>query len=216
MRKRVFLIEKLIHTLIVLRVFTTNYFGLEVYLPFLLALLFVQYFRQGLTPLVLLLFPITILQAFGEINQSVHMQYLASIIAGILHFIPLKMYWLPQPLKVVGFRNDVLESDLYYSEFYPLDDTEAITLKSMKWNTGKEVQKMIDSQKISNKLLKRVLHIVFSYADHHNIKIGQGAQLPTDSGMVFSHGKGGTPFFYTSILMHFAGLKYKVGAPQHT
>lgn len=95
MRKRVFLIEKLIHTLIVLRVFTTNYFGLEVYLPLLSALLIVQYFREGLTPLVLLLIPITILQTFGEINQSIHMQYLASIIAGILHFIPLKMYWLP-------------------------------------------------------------------------------------------------------------------------
>jgi hypothetical protein len=54
-----------------------------------------------------------------------------------------------------------------------------------------------------------------SYLDHYKLKVGEGAELLTDSGIAFCHGRGATPFFYSATLMRFAGLKYKVGAVQH-
>ena len=34
--------------------------------------------------------------------------------------------------------------------------------------------------------------------------------------MAVSHGKGGTPMFYSSLMMHFAGKGYRAGAVQHS
>jgi len=46
----------------------------------------------------------------------------------------MKMYWLPQAKVHVGFREDILENGLHYMEFYPLDEKEPITIKTMKWH----------------------------------------------------------------------------------
>ena len=65
--------------------------------------------------MVLFILPLIILQAFGELKSIIYLQYTVSILGGILHFIPVKMYWLPDHLKVVGFREDSLfESGLHY------------------------------------------------------------------------------------------------------
>ena len=58
-------------------------------------LLMAQYVKEGYTPKFLLLFPLLCMQIFGELNELVIPQYAASVLGGILHFIPLKMYWLP-------------------------------------------------------------------------------------------------------------------------
>ena len=87
--------------------------------------------------MVLPLFPIIVLQALGELNELIALQYLASILGGVLHFVPVKMYWLPEAIRLVGFREDSLVgSGLHYYEFYPLDESKAITPKSIKWNIG--------------------------------------------------------------------------------
>jgi hypothetical protein len=114
MRRRAFLVAKFIHTLIVVRIFLTHLIPTEYFLAFILFLLIAQYYKEGYTPMILALLPILSLQVFGELNGYIQLQYLASILGGILHFIPLKMYWLPEPLKVVGFREDSLESGLHY------------------------------------------------------------------------------------------------------
>lgn len=122
MRRRAFLIEQFLHTLLVVRVFTTEYLQTEIFIVILMVLEVAQYLREGYTPKFMFLFPLLSLQIFGEINENIQMQYIASLLGGLLHFLPLKMYWLPEPKKIVGFREDTLESNLHYMEFYPLDE----------------------------------------------------------------------------------------------
>lgn len=74
---------------------------------------------------------------------------------------------------------------------------------------------MLEYVRLTNRIANRIGHILLSFADRHYLKVGEGAELFTNSGIAFSHGRGGTPFSYTSYLMHFAGLKYKIGAVQH-
>ena len=95
MRKRVFLVEKFIHTLLVIRVFMTHLFSTELYLISIALLLLAQFYKEGLTPKLLVLLPILSLQAFAEMNQSIQLQYIAAILGSVLHFVPLKLYWLP-------------------------------------------------------------------------------------------------------------------------
>ena len=45
MRRRIFLVERFIHMLIVLRVFTTSYFSLEAYVSFLFLMTIAQYYK---------------------------------------------------------------------------------------------------------------------------------------------------------------------------
>jgi hypothetical protein len=123
MRKRVFLVEKFIHMLIVIRLFTTSLLPLYFFLPFLLAMLLAQFFKEGFTPLLLALLPLASLQIFAEINGILQLQYVVAILGGVLHFIPIKLYWLPEPLKIVGFREESLEGGLHYYEFHPLDES---------------------------------------------------------------------------------------------
>ena len=115
MRKRALLVSKFMHMLIVVRLFTTHLFPLEFFAPFMLLLLVAQYYKEGFTPLSLILLPLLCLQIFAELNELVTLQYVVSILGGILHFIPLKLYWLPEPHKLVGFREDeAMESGLHY------------------------------------------------------------------------------------------------------
>ena len=86
----------------------------------------------------------------------------------------------------------------------------------MKWHYTKQISKMLDYIKISNHLLKKIGHLIMSYADKHHLKIGIGEEKKTQKSIVFSHGRGATPFVNSSILMHFAGMGYRVGGVQHT
>jgi hypothetical protein len=52
--------------------------------------------------------------------------------------------------------------------------------------------------------------------DKLSIKIGEGKELKTNSSLIFSHGRGGAPLFNSTFLLHFAGLKFKTAAVQHT
>ena len=61
-------------------------------------------------------------------------------------------------------------------EFYPLDQSSNITLKSMKWNYTIELDKMFEHQKISHNLAKKVAHLAFSFADKHKLKVGKGTE----------------------------------------
>lgn len=70
--------------------------------------------------------PLIALQTFAELNDSLQLQYVVAILGGIMHFIPMKVYWLPKPIKTVGFREDSLEGGLHYVEFFPLDESEPI------------------------------------------------------------------------------------------
>ena len=74
---------------------------------------------------------------------------------------------------------------------------------------------MIEYVNISNKLVKKLARMLMSYANKHKLKVGEGTEQPTDKSIAFSHGKGGTPFFYSSVMMHFAGLNYRVGSVLH-
>lgn len=104
MRKRVFILEQFIHTLIVLRVFTTHLFSTYLYIAIIILLLIGQHFKEGLTPKLVLLLAILHLQIFAEVNESIQLQYVAAIIGSVIHFLPLKFYWLPEPKKTVGFK----------------------------------------------------------------------------------------------------------------
>ena len=75
---------------------------------------------------------------------------------------------------------------------------------------------MLEYVKVSNNLLKKIGHVIMSYADHHKLKIGLGEEQITDQSIVFSHGRGATPFVYSSLMMHLAGMGYRVGGVQHS
>lgn len=75
----------------------------------------------------------------------------------------------------------------------------------MKWCYTKEIGKMLEHKKISNHLVKKIGHMILSYADKHSLKIGVGTEKKTHQSIAFCHGRGATPFFYSSFLLHFAG-----------
>jgi hypothetical protein len=77
-------------------------------------------------------------------------------------------------------------------------------MKSMKWNYTKEVSKMLDYVNISRNLVKKLARLSLSYADKYHLQIGQGTELPASTSIALSHGKGGTPLYYSSIMMHYA------------
>ena len=74
---------------------------------------------------------------------------------------------------------------------------------------------MLEFINLTNLILNKIGRLLLSYADHHFLKVGEGTELSTNSGIAFCHGKGATPFNYSNLLIHFAGLKFKVGAIQH-
>lgn len=74
---------------------------------------------------------------------------------------------------------------------------------------------MLEYVRLTNRVINRIGRLVMSFADRHHLRVGEGAELFTDSSIAFCHGRGGTPFTYTGFMMHFAGLKFKVGAVQH-
>jgi hypothetical protein len=155
--------------LIGIRLFTTDLFGLEFFLPFLATMIVAQYFKEGFTPILTALLPLLCLQIYGELVGSMQIQYIVSIVGGVLHFLPLKVYWLPEPLKAVGFREESLEGGLHYSEFHPLEGE--VKLRSMKWHTGREISKMLEYKGLTNKLIKKIGHLILSYVDHLHLKV---------------------------------------------
>ena len=68
MRKRAFLLEQLVHTLLVLRVFSSNLVPLPIFLLLLATFLVLEYIWEGYTPKILFVFPLLSLQIFGELN----------------------------------------------------------------------------------------------------------------------------------------------------
>ena len=104
LRRRIFLVEKLIHTLIVTRVFTTHLLSVHLFITVIAILLVAKYFKEGFTPTLLALAPILLLEIWGEINESLVAQYIGTVLGGLLHFIPLKLYWLPSELALVGMK----------------------------------------------------------------------------------------------------------------
>jgi pimeloyl-ACP methyl ester carboxylesterase len=178
-------------------------------------MLVAQYYKEGLTPTLVALLPLLALQVYAELNNSLQLQYLVAILGGVLHFVPLKVYWLPQPVRAVGFREDYsLEGGLHYVEFHPLEGE--VRLRSMKWHAGREIAKMLEYKGLTNRVIRKLGHLILSYVDHYHLKVGEGSEKTTDSAIAFCHGRGGTPFMYSSYLMHFAGLGFRVGAGQHT
>jgi hypothetical protein len=47
------------------------------------------------------------------------------------------------------------------------------------------------------------------------IKVNDGEEKPTKAGMAFCHGRDASPFWYSTLLIHFASNGFKVGAQQH-
>ncbi len=104
MIRRVFLVERFIHMLIVIRLFTTHLFPLHYYLPFLAAILLLQQRKEGLTPMTLILMVLLGIQVWAEVAEMEQLQYVVAILGGVLHFLPMRVYWLPKPDKAVGYR----------------------------------------------------------------------------------------------------------------
>jgi hypothetical protein len=104
MQRRVFLVERFIHMLVVIRIFTTHLFPTEYFLPFVITMLVLQHHKEGLTPFTLLLLPLLALQVWAELSGMEQLQYVVAILGGVLHFLPMRVYWLPKSEKVVGYR----------------------------------------------------------------------------------------------------------------
>jgi len=74
----------------------------------------------------------------GELLDVKAIQYIGSICGGLLFFLPVRMYWLPESRQLPGFRHDEVDGRHYF-EFYPIrDDDEAVRVKSLKWCSGIE------------------------------------------------------------------------------
>jgi hypothetical protein len=86
----------------------------------------------------------------------------------------------------------------------------------MRWNYAREIPKMLEYRDYSNKFIKKIACVLLSYADKHRLTVGKGQAMKSLKSMVVSHGKGGTPLFYSSLMMHFAGNGYRVGGVQHS
>lgn len=59
--------------------------------------------------------------------------------------------------------------------------------------------------------------LTLSYLNKIKIQFGVGIELERKGrGMAFCHGKEATPFWYSTLLLHFANSGTKVGAIEHS
>jgi len=114
MRKRTLLVEKFINFLIVLRIFTSHLLQLEIYLLIIAALLIAKFIKEGFTPIALAYIPILAFQIIGEVHGYLQLQYISVVVMGLIDFFAPKLYWIPEPQKMVGHCQDSIESGLHY------------------------------------------------------------------------------------------------------
>lgn len=95
MKRRYFILEHITELLILARPFLTEQIPLTFYLLALTLLLALKYHTEGFTPLTLLVVVLLILTTKAEIYQLHSVHYGLAVIAGLLYFVPLKLYWLP-------------------------------------------------------------------------------------------------------------------------
>jgi cell division protein FtsW (lipid II flippase) len=86
-----------------------EYFGV-----ILLGLIVAKYFKEGFTPTIIIVVIFIVMLFIGEINKNQLLVYLTAVAVGIHHFLSPKFYWLPDRPKLVGFREDSVENELYY------------------------------------------------------------------------------------------------------
>jgi hypothetical protein len=87
-----------------------------------------------------------------------------------------------------------------------LDESQEINVKSIRWNIDREIDIIVKYLGFKGRVLEIIGRLALSSINHIHLTVGEGKERINDSGIAFSHGRGGTPFFYTSYLMHLAGL----------
>jgi pimeloyl-ACP methyl ester carboxylesterase len=75
---------------------------------------------------------------------------------------------------------------------------------------------MLEHQGFTNRLVRQLGQLVLSYVNHYYLQVADGKEAETGSAIAFCHGRGGTPYMYSSFLLHFAAQGFRVGAVQHT
>jgi hypothetical protein len=69
--------------------------------------------------------------------------------------------------------------------------------------------------KITNKLAFQIFKFFTSSATKNQLTFAKGTPCKYKGSILFSHGRGGTPFLYSSILRAFA-RDWKIFSPQHS
>ena len=121
MKRRIFYIEHLIQMLLLTRSFYAEIIPLSIFIVTIAIMFRVKYDIEGFTILSLLLVIFFLVEVAGEVLTVIFLQYLGSILSGLLYFAPLRFYWLPEHSQTVGFRQDRIGNNLHYFEFFPLD-----------------------------------------------------------------------------------------------
>ena len=120
MKLKIFYIEYLIEMLLLSRVLHAPWLPLPFFVVLITALLVVKYVIEGFVPHVLLLVLCFFASVLAENSEQAILWHCFSILGGLLYFVPLKLYWLPEHRHPVGFREDILDGNLHYFEFFPL------------------------------------------------------------------------------------------------
>lgn len=141
---------------------------------------------------------------------------MVAIVAVVLYFPPQRVYWLPKQEKTVGFREDSLEGGLHYYEFYPLEEGKEGRERQIKWHISKEIAMILQYKNINHWALRKLGQVVMSYVNKYRIRVADGPEKETDTGIAYCHGRGATPMMYSTILRHLAGEGFRVGASQHS
>lgn len=85
----------------------------------------------------------------------------------------------------------------------------------MPWNHTVELDKMADYSGIKNKYLLKVFKFISSSVQRYKLTFAKGTPAKHRGVILFSHGRTGTPFLYSSILRCFA-RNWKILSPQHS
>lgn len=70
-------------------------------------------------------------------------------------------------------------------------------------------------RRIKNKILLKIFRFFTSSTLKYRLTLAKGTAGKSKGNILFSHGRGGTPFIYSSILKAF-GRDWRVLAPQHS
>lgn len=63
--------------------------------------------------------------------------------------------------------------------------------------------------------MKMYYHLTLSYIARMKIKVAEGTEKKTSSGMAFCHGRDAAPLWYSSLFVHFTSNDVKVIAKQY-
>lgn len=217
-RKKLLLMEQFISILLIFRLQLSD-LNPDIYYSVLLLFLIGKHFKEGNTAGSPLQYVSALIIGLGDLCESEGVQQ-AGVIVAVLNYIFVSpvVFTLPEYRPKVGLRDNYTKRGskvLYYAEWYPVKESEGNELYQIPWNHTLELNKMAEYIGMHGKFTFAMFKFFTSNNQRYKLTFSKGESAPSRGVILFSHGRTGTPFLYSSILKNLA-RQWKILSPQHS